>query len=161
MPKFFRRGISHIKFAPAVVAYTDVTGVGAGSPTRAEITAGQVITGSLSEIAGFGLNNSPIAVPDLLTTFTGQINGEDTTDTSTLTLYDDDTATAIRTALAKGTNGFMLLFPYGDVPTKRCEVWPVRSTGINDEWTTGNDAARTVVTFAITRIPNMAGVTPA
>lgn len=161
MAKFFRRGVSKVKFAPTVAAYTDVTGVGAGSPTRAEITAGQDLSGVVSEIAGFQLQNSPIPVPDILTTYTGQINGEDTVDASSLTLYDDDTTTVVRTALAKGTNGFILLFPYGDTSTKRCEVWPVRSLGVNDEWTTDNSPARTQVGFAVTRVPNQAGVTPA
>jgi len=161
MAKFFRRGVSKIKFAPAVAAYSDTTGLGVGSPTRPEIVAGQDLSGALSEISGFMLSNSPIPIPDILTTFTGQINGEDTVDSSTLTLYDDDTATTIRTALAKGVNGFILLFPYGDTSTKRCEVWPVRSTGVNDEWSTGNDPARYNVGFAVTRIPNQGAITPA
>lgn len=160
MAKFFRRGVSRLSFLPAVAAYTDASGSGAGSPTRAEINAGTALSGSLSEIAGFQLSNSPIPIPDLLTTFTGQINGEDTVDASVLTFYDDDASSTIRTALAKATNGFIVLFPYGDVQSKRCEVWPIRSTGVNDEWTTGNDPARFAVGCAVTRVPNQAGTVP-
>lgn len=154
--KFFRRGISKIYFLPAVA---DVTGV--ISPTRAEITAGQDLSPGVSEIAGFQLNNSPIPTPNLAEIFTSQIEGEDTTADSSLTFNDDDTDDDIRTAVAKGTSGFILLLPYGDVPTKRCEVWPVRSTGVNDEWTTGNDPARFAVGFAVTATPEQNGVIPA
>lgn len=150
--RFFRRGVSEIKFLPAVAG---------SSPTRAEINAGTVLTAQVADISGFMLNNSPITTPDLATTFDSQIDGPDTVADSTLTFYDlTDTAT-IRTALAKGTNGFIVLFPYGDVATKRCEVWPVRSTGVNDQWGLGADPARYVVGFAITVKPTQNATVPA
>lgn len=152
MARFFRRGVSAIKFVPAVAGT---------SPTRAEITAGTNLTAQIAGIGGFSLNNSPIATPDLATAFDSQIDGPDTTDTSTLNLYDDDAAATIRTALAKGTAGFVLLFPYGDVPGKRVEVWPAKSTGVNDQWGLDAAAAQFQVGFAVTAKPNQAGVTPA
>lgn len=152
MARFFRRGISKIKFAPAVAG---------ASPTRAEITAGTDLSPSVSGIAGFALNNAPIETPNLADRFTTRIPGPDAVAASTLTFNDDDTSTAIRTALANGTTGFILLFPYGDVAGKRVEVWPVTSTGVNDEWNMGNDPARFTVEFAVTGVPNQGGVTPA
>jgi hypothetical protein len=79
---------------------------------------------------------------------------------STLTFLDDDASSTIRAALAKGTAGFILLEPYGDVATKRCEVWPVKTTGVNDQWTVGNDPAHFVVGFAITNVPSQNGTIP-
>lgn len=152
MAKFFRRGVSAIKFLPAVAG---------SSPTRVEITAGTILTPQVNAISGFQLSNSPIPVPDLSTIFTPQINGEDTVADSTITFNDDDASSTIRTALAKGTTGFVILFPYGDTATKRLEKWPVVSTGVNDEWSVGNDPARFVVGFAITAVPVQNGVTPA
>lgn len=93
--------------------------------------------------------------------FTPQIPGEDTTADSSLTLDDDNASTATRTALAKDTAGFLLLMPYGDVPTKRCEVWPVTVTGLNDQHTTDNTPARTVAGFVVTAVPQQNGVIPA
>ncbi len=151
MAKFFRRGKSKIRFCPTVAG---------ASPTRAELTAGTDLTPLVSDISGFSLSNSPIAVANLQDTFTPQIDGEDTTDDSTLTFNDDDAVTTVRTALAKGTSGFIVLMPYGDVAPKRCEVWPVRSTGVNDQWTTGNEAARFVTGFAITDPPKQSAVIP-
>lgn len=147
MAFFFRRGKSRLYFLPSIA--NPIAG-----PTVAEVGAGKDLGPSLSDISGFQLTNSPIGTPNLADTFTSQINGEDTTADSTLTLYDDDAATAVRTALAKGSNGFIVMGPYGSATGKRAEVWPVRSTGVNDEWTTGNDPARYVVGFAITGVPS-------
>jgi hypothetical protein len=152
MARYFRRGRSKVRFLPTVASLD--------APTTAEITAGTDLTGSISEMAGFEFSNSPITTPDLSTTFTTQIPGEDTTSTSTLTFYDDDTATTIRTALAKGTQGYILLQPYGTTTAKRAEVWPVTTTGVNDHWVTGNEAARFTVAFAITAAPHQSAVNP-
>ncbi len=150
--RFFRRGVSAIKFAPAVAG---------SSPTRAEINAGTDLTAQVADINGFQLKNNPIPTPDLSTTFDSQIDGPDGVDDSSLIMYDLTDTAAIRTALAKGTNGFLLLFPYGDVVGKRCEVWPVRSTGVNDQWSLSADPGRYAVGFAVTSRPGQSGVTPA
>lgn len=151
MAKFFRRGKSKIYFLTAVAA--PQTGV-----TTAELTAGTDLSASLADVSGFTLTNSPISVPDLSTVFTSQIDGEDTTADSTITFNDDDSVVTIRTALAKGTVGYMILLPYGTAATKRCEVWPVKTTGINDQWSVGNDPARYISYFAITGVPKQNGV---
>lgn len=152
MAKFFRRGVSKIRFLPAVA--------NTAAPTSGEISAGTDLTASIAGIGGFQLSNSPIPVPDLATVFTAQINGEDTVADSTLTLNDDDTTTAIRTALAKGTSGFILLQPYGTTAAKRCEVWPVKVTGYNDEWSLDNANAKSEVGFAVTAVPTQNAVNP-
>lgn len=150
MARFFRRGISEVHFLPAVASLA--------APTAAEITAGEDLTPAISEIQGFQLNNSPITTPDLSTTFDSQIDGPDAADDSGLIFYDDDVDDAIRTALAKGTDGFVVLMPYGNTTSKRCEVWPARSTGYNDEWSLDAVAARARAGFAITAEPEQDAV---
>lgn len=152
MARFFRRGVSKVKFLPAIAGT---------SPTRSEITAGVDLSPAVAAINGFSLSNSPITTPDLATNFDSQINGPDAAGESSLNLYDDDTTTAMRTAVAKGTAGYIVLFPYGDVPTKRCEKWPVTSTGVNDEWSLDATAAQFQVGFAVTAVPVQNGVIPA
>lgn len=152
MARYFRRGISKIKFAPAVAGT---------SPTRAEITAGVDLSASVSAINGFQFSNSPITTPDLSDNFDSQITGPDTAGDSSLNFYDDDTSTTVRTTLAKGTPGFILLFPLGDIVTKRVEKWPITSLGVNDEWTLDATAAQFQIQFAVTSRPVQNGVTPA
>jgi hypothetical protein len=151
MARFYRRGISKMKFLPAVAG---------ASPTRGEINAGVDISPQVAEINGFALTNSPIATPDLSTAFNTQIPGSDEAADSSVTMYDDNASATIRTAMAKGTAGYMVLFPYGDVATKRLEVYAVTSTGVNDQWTTAAEAAKYVASFAVTATPNQTGTTP-
>ena len=152
MARYWRRGKSLIKFLPAIA--------NKAAPTAPEFTAGTDLTPSISDPGAFAFKNSPINVPDLASTFTSQIPGEDTADAPTITFYDDDTATTIRTALAKGVTGYIVREPYGHVTAKRCEVYPVTVTGVNDTWTAGNDAAQFDVGFAITATPTLTAVEP-
>lgn len=151
-------------FAPAVANLA--------APTRAEINAGTILTtpgstaasGIASPPSGFKLANEPIPTPNAAQAFDAQIVGVDRVDgNSAITFYDDDTSTTKRTALAKGTAGFIIRMPYGDTPTKRCEVWPVVSTGVNDDTDILNasGAATFEVGFSITSQPNQNAVIPA
>lgn len=152
MSRFFRRGLSLVDFVPTVA--------NKAAPTALEIAAGEALTPQIAEINGFEFSNSPITTPDLATTFTTQIPGEDTTSTSTLVFYDQDDDDTIRAALAKGTEGYIVFRPYGAGTGKRAEVWPVISTGVNDQWTTGNEAAKFAAAFAITAEPEQEGALP-
>lgn len=152
MARFFRRGVSKARFCPAVAGT---------SPTRAELNAGTDLSASIAGMTGFTFENSPITTPDLGSDFDSQINGPDSAGASALNFYDDDTATAVRTSQAKGTTGYIVLMPYGDVATKRCEVWPVKSTGVNDQWGLDASAAQFQVGYAVTGKPNQSGVIPA
>lgn len=154
MARFFRRGVTKVRFLPTIAATT-------GVPTRAEITAGTDLTPNLAEMSGWQLTNSPIAVPNMADAFTSQISGEDTVSDSSLTFYDDDTVAGVRTTLAKGTSGFIMVLPYGDVATRRSQTYPIKTTGVNDEFSVGNDAARFVVGVAVTGTPNLNATIPA
>lgn len=147
MGRFTRKGVSRIFFCATLSSTT--------APSIAtDLTTANEVTAPTAEISGFQFSNSPINTPDLSTLFVSQIPGEDTAEDSAITYYDDDTTTTLRTAQAKGNAGFIVLCPYGRTSAKRAEVWPVKSTGVNDEWTTGNEAARTRVQFAVTSVPN-------
>jgi hypothetical protein len=141
-----------MKFLPAVANLN--------APTAPELAAGTDLTPQIADIGGFQFQNNPISTPDLANVFVTQIPGEDTADNPTLTFYDDDASATIRTALAKGAAGFLALMPYGQVSTKRAEIWPVTSTGVADEWSAGNDPARFSVTFAVTAAPRQSAVLP-
>lgn len=152
MARRFRRGMSKIKIMPAVAGT---------SPTRAEINAGVDVSPSVIGIGGFKLTNAPISYQPLDTTFDPQIDGPDTTDASTIDFADDDTDTAIRTAVAKGTPVVVGLFPYGDIPGKRCEMWRAKSTGVNDDWALDAKVMAFQTGFAITSLPSQNSVIPA
>lgn len=153
MAKFFRRGTSKLYFLPAVAAVA--------TPTRAEITAGTDLSSLATGLSGWQFSNQRIDTPILSSSFTPQIDGPDEVGDSSIVFMDDDASSTIRTTLAKGTSGFIGMFPYGDVATKRMEVWPIKSAGVNDEWSMGSDPARFQVDFAITNPPTQNAVIPA
>lgn len=151
--RFIRRGVSKARWLPAVAG---------SSPTRAEINAGINLGGDLAAINGNEFNGSRVPVPVLDQVFTPQTAGEDTVGDVSLLFQDDSVATTIRTTLAKGTAGYLLLMPYGDVATKRCEVWPATSMGVNDGWgDLGNNPAQYTINLAITAPPVTTGTVPA
>lgn len=122
---FFRRGVTKFVACPIVANLA--------APTRAEITAGTVLTG-ITNVSGFSISRSFVDTPDLDDDFTSNIAGERKAGESALTFKDKRAASEeIRDALAEGTTFVMVYMPYGDIPTERCECWPVVSGGVNDQ----------------------------
>lgn len=152
MGRYFRPGMSKIYFLPAVANHN--------APTAPEITAGTNLTPFIADPGDFSFDNVPIDTPDLDSTFTSQIPGRDKAGTPSIGFYDDATGATVRTALAKGVTGFIVRMPYGYVTTKRCEVFPVTSTGVNDKWSAGNDAAMFSVGLPVTSVPVVTAVLP-
>ena len=154
MARFMRKGRTKIFFIPAAPAPAAVT--------VAQITAGDELTPELAEVNGFTFSNSPIMVPDMDSAYTSQIGGEDTAAESSMTFYEKtggDAANPIRTALAKDTPGFALLFPEGLAGASPAagddyEIWPVVVTSNARTYTVGNEAAQYAVSFSVTSPPS-------
>lgn len=145
MARFFRRGITKIYYLPACS--------NTSAPTSAEISAGIDLSPKIAAIAGFQLKNTPIATPDLVTTFDPTIPGVDAADNSELTFYSDDTSDTTKTTLAKGTAGFLLFALRGAGTGKPAETWPIKVTSNSEEYVLTNDAAKYMVGFSVTSIP--------
>jgi hypothetical protein len=150
---FYRKGVTKFIACPAVANLA--------APTRAELTAGTVLTG-ITGISGFQIANSPVDTPTLDSQFTSNVPGEDKAGSCSLNFEDkrNSESTSIRAALAKGTNMTIVYMPYGDVPTQRCEAWPATSTGVNDV-VDMTKAAEYQVGFAIPSPPQQNAVIPA
>jgi hypothetical protein len=152
MARFFRRGKTKTFWVPTIASAALI-------PTAAEVNAGTNMTASVADIAGFNFSNSPIATPDMASTFTSNIPGEDVAADSTLTFYEDTTTNTLQTTLAKGVSGYVAIFFAGiaganPAAADKAEVWPVQSTGPFREYSMGNDSARWGVKFAMTAPPN-------
>lgn len=152
MGRYYPRGKTQYHALPAV-ADPDA------GPTRPELDAGTRLT-DIASVSGFTLNNSPAPTPDLDSKFTSSVPGEDTAETPSFTFWDDDDDTTIRDVLAKDTSLFIVRMPYGDVPGKRCEVWDVTSTGVNDGTDMGTPG-QFMVGFSVNETPVQDAVIPA
>lgn len=158
--RFFDRKTSKIVFALSVASKA--------APTRSEINAGTVLalpgsaaTEAISDVGGWVSRNNPITTADLNSDFDKQEPGTFSADGSTLTFYSDLTGEVIRTALAEGTFGYMILMWKGDVAGRKCQVWPVRVAANNDLPSLGNEMHRFEVQFAPSDAPEKNAVIPA
>lgn len=151
MSRYFRRGTSKMFFAPSI---SDIS-----APTVAELGAGTDLTPEIGEISGFKFSNSPIDTPDMDTEFVSNIPGEDKGDASSMTFYEDSASNPISAILAKGTAGYICLFPQGigggsPIAGDDLEVWPVSVASNTRQWSAGNDAAMYMVEFTLSAVPD-------
>ncbi|MDX3766408.1 MULTISPECIES: hypothetical protein [unclassified Streptomyces] len=153
--RFMRRGVTKIYFLPEITAATNV-------PTRAELTGGTELSGAISDITGWSLGNSPIDTPDMGSTLTTSIPGEDKADASTLTFYEDKAGDTIETLLSKGEEGYVVILRKGDVPaSKSMDIFPARVASRAPAYSAGSDPAKFTVTFAVSDDPTLDAAVPA
>jgi hypothetical protein len=151
-----RRGVTKIYFLKAIASAANV-------PTRQELAAANAtdLSGAISDIAGWSLANSPIDTPDLGSTLTTSIPGEDKADASTLTFYEDQAGDTIESLLSKGAEGFVVILRKGDIAgSKSMDVFPVRVAGRAPAYSTSSDPAKFTVTFAISDEPVLDAAVP-
>ncbi|MGW4047820.1 phage tail tube protein [Streptomyces sp. NPDC004721] len=155
--RFMRRGVTKFFFLKTIAAADNV-------PTRSELAAANAtdLSGAIADIAGWSLANSPVDTPDLGSTLTTSIPGEDKADASTLTFYEDKASETIESLLSKGVEGFVVILRKGDVPqSKSMDVFPVRVAGRAPAYSTGSDPAKFTVTYAISDQPTLDAAIPA
>lgn len=150
MTAFYRRGKTQVWFAPTMTSIV--------APAIADINAGTELSPAVAGITGFSYKNTPILTPVLSSAWENQIPGSDAADPSSLEFYEDDTTNPLRTTLAKGTKGFIVILPFGlgsgaIVAAKKVDVFPVQVSGIPRVYSLANDAAKWMAEFTITTPP--------
>ncbi len=159
--RYMYPGKAKVVFAPAVA--------NPAAPTAPEISAGTVLTqpGStvatgMKEMRNWETSAGTTPVPDVASTFDSTIPGRQSAGEPQIEFYDDDAASnAIRTALAEGTSGYVIIMPQGQTTGRRCEVWPVKVNTVNqNQVTNGADPATFTVTFAVPSAPTKTAVVP-
>lgn len=157
MGRYIPSGVAKVVFAPAATLT---------APTQAQINAGTVLTAAggtlidaLAEMNGWETNPDNVDVPDVQSKFVGQIVGQTKAPNPSTLHYDNDAAATIRTALAEGTAGFMIIMRYGQGVGKRAEVYPCTVSSLNDSQVDNkNNAAMFTVTYAVTSAPSKVAV---
>lgn len=152
--RFNRKGTTKIVFVETIASTSYV-------PTAAEITGGTDYTEQINAIDGWNIENQPIETPDMASTFVSKIEGDDSAADSSLTFYEDDTLNDIETELAKGTEGFIIIFSKGKAPSaKGMDVFPVKVASNSKSYSTDNEAAKITVQFVITDRPALNQTVP-
>jgi hypothetical protein len=152
-----RRGITRILWLKAVAAQTKI-------PTRAELTSPNAtdLTEAISDVDGWALTNESIETPDMASTFSSSIPGNDKADNSSLTFYEDQLSDEVETLLPKGATGFLVFLRKGDVPgSKSMDAFPVQVASRSAQYNAGNEAAKFQAVFTITSPPALDAAVPA
>lgn len=147
MSYFIRKSKTKVYFLPTIANVS--------APTQAELTAGTMLaTSALADIAGFNSKSNFVDVPNFASLQTPKIPGEKTSDDSSLTFYEDSSTNPIATLLAQDTTGYILFANYGaTTATSKVNVFPVQVASNTPQYSSGNEAAKFVVDFAITAVP--------
>ena len=150
MSRFMRKGTTRVYFVSTIASLS--------APQDTEITAGDELTDSISEMNGFTFSNTPIQTPDLSSAFVSQIPGEDSTEDSSMVLYEDNASNPLLATLAKGTDGYIVILPRGSAGANpaagdEVDIWPVTVSSNAKRYTVGNEAATIEVKFATTQPP--------
>jgi hypothetical protein len=150
--RYIPEGVTRYNWLPACA--------NTASPTRAEINAGTDLTPEIANTGNWGIISGSIDAPDLATTFTAQIGGKVTIDGPTIDMYADSTSTDVRTLLPRGTTGFILKLPEGDVAGRKADVFAVKVLA-QAKPTNFTNPSIVSLTFAITKNPNENVTVPA
>ena len=142
--RFIPEGVTQYYWVVTMATYT--------SPSRAELNAGTNLTPEVAESGNWAITSNAIDTPDLATLYTSQISGKITTDGSTLNMYSDDNQADARTLMPRGTVGFIVKFPGGDITGRKMTVFPVKVGSAGEPTSFGNP---TVLQFQfyVTKIP--------
>lgn len=145
MARFMRKGVTKIWFVPTIASLS--------APTATEINGGTKLDPQLDEINGFNYTNNPIESRDMSTAFVGNVPGEDSVADSNMTFHEDKVTNPIKTALAKGVNGNIVIAYAGTAGSNaaagdKVDVWPVTVASTSRAYTTGNETAKYQTVFA-------------
>jgi hypothetical protein len=140
--------------------YWITTAVTYTTPTRAEINAGKDLTAEIAEVTGFTLAGDSADTPDLASGFVGQVPARVTAADSEIVFWAGQAANDARTVFTRGTAGFIILLPEGDVAGQLMEIWPAKVKSMYVD-TNMEDPAKVHVQFSITKIPAQNATIPA
>lgn len=160
--RFIPSAVSKVVFAPSV-SNLAAPSSGEISAGVALLTPGTSIVEGLKEMAGWETDSADVVVPDAATRFDNTIPGRTSAKSPTTLHYSDETGApgTIRTALAEGTAGYMIIMKQGQTTGRRCEVWPCRvSTIVDSPVNSGNEASMFTVKWTISASPNKTAVVP-
>lgn len=143
--RFFHPDTTKCYYLPAVANIS--------APTRLEMNAGTDLSNEVADIAGWSVTANEIPTPDLGTIFTSKIPGRTDAEDSSITFYADLNGVDVRALLPRGTNGFIMWLDGGDVEDNIAAVFPVRVRSVANQRSLGDEAARLMVQFSITREP--------
>lgn len=144
--RYWPTGTSEWLWVPTMADYEN--------PSRSELNAGTALRREMNSSEGWNTSGEDIATPDGESRFEGSIPGKITAEESSFTMYADPTGQDSRQLMPRGTAGFVVRMPGGDVAGRLMDVYPVRVKTVSKLMNVGDeDAGRLQFQFSITREP--------
>lgn len=152
MPRFIGRGKEGVFFVPSLAD--------PNSASAAAVAAGTPLHNILRSFTGFTSNIENVDNADYGSRVNKTLPGAENLDDSSLTIFagdaDTDAGEAARTALAEGTNGFIVWVKRSQTPAtgQRYDAFPVRVGGQNDDRTFDMAVRTWTASMSITDAPS-------
>lgn len=137
------KGIAKVYFSTSIA---DIT-----APTRLELDTSTDLSCQLGDIIGWEITSQIITDPNW-GSFMSQRPGSIMVDPAQLLLRADLAGNDIRTLLSRGTTGWVLILPSGDVEGHPMNVYPVRVAATSQSVRI-RGVAYILVTFSVTSRP--------
>lgn len=150
--RYIAAGVTQIYWVGAIAVVT--------GPTRLELNAGWDLSGEVADTGGWFATPTFNATTAFSAGFETSKRGLLRPDGTSLMLYADRAGDDIRTLLTNGLNGFIVVFPGGDVAGRLMDVWPVQVACVWQPVKIGDEPAQIPVEFAVTADPAPAVTVP-
>jgi hypothetical protein len=147
MPRYNPKGLTRYYFTASLAS--------PGSPSAAAVVAGTALHVVLKTLTGFTSEVEDLDNSDASSTWNKTLPGGETPAASSMTLYagtaSGDPERTVRTALAEGLNGFIVVSDTGapEATTGRGDVFPVRIKANNMDRMVENAVQTYTVGFAL------------
>ena len=115
--RYFAPGTRKFYWVPSIATLS--------SPTRAEMTAGTDLTGSINAATGWTLATNFLDSSDYGTRVVGKISGKITFADSSLTFWASNNSVDVRALLTQDLAGNIITLQEGDVPGQKMNVFKV------------------------------------
>ena len=142
--RYIPPGTRHYYFVPSIAVKS--------APTRSELNAGTDLTGEIEAVAGFTVESVQVDTPDLLNLFVAKIPGRTQSADSSITMYSSSNSVDARSLMPRGTTGFIVAFPEGDVTGQKMDVFPIKVASAATD-TASEDPGKRMYAFSITGAP--------
>lgn len=143
--RYIPEGVRHFYWVPSIA--------NKAAPTRSELDAGTDLTPEINTEGTWDITATDVATPDLASRFTSNVPGLIAANNTTINMYASDDSTDVRQLLPRDTNGFVVMFPEGDVAGRTMDVFPVRVASAAKPTQQGGNPATVDLTFSVTGQP--------
>lgn len=123
------------------------------APSRGELNAGTDLSAAVADVNGWMVTSELIDTPDMGSRFVSKIAGRISADNSSITFYSDRAGVDARTIMPRDATGFIVWLDGGDVAGRKMDVYPCTVSSVGKVRSTGNEAARLTIQYAITSVP--------